>query len=312
MSKWQFTKGLHALGNGCYAYLQPDGGWGYSNAGLVVDGDQSLLVDTLMDLPLTRAMLDAMKRATPQAARIDTVVNTHSNPDHVNGNQLVPGAQIISTAACLAEMREQSRHKGPPFTGEALAFFNEVMGPDRFDLGGIVPTLPTRTFEGELTLHVGAKAVVLHQFAPAHTRGDLVAYVPDDRIAFAGDLLFIEGHPIIWAGPIDNWIAACDRMLRWDLDAVVPGHGPITDKAGIRKLRGYFAYVRDESRKRFDAGMGYEEAARDISLRDFADWIDAERIVVNVRACYRDFAHEQESLSINDLFVAMSRIKHLH
>lgn len=67
MTKWQFTKGLHTLGNGCYGYLQPDGGWGYSNAGLIVDGKDSLLVDTLMDLKLTREMLDAMRRATPQA-----------------------------------------------------------------------------------------------------------------------------------------------------------------------------------------------------------------------------------------------------
>ena len=44
MSKWQYTKGLHDLGNGCFAYLQPDGSWGWSNAGLIVDHDQTLLV----------------------------------------------------------------------------------------------------------------------------------------------------------------------------------------------------------------------------------------------------------------------------
>jgi glyoxylase-like metal-dependent hydrolase (beta-lactamase superfamily II) len=312
MANWQFTKGLHALGNGCYAYLQPDGGWGYSNAGLIVDGSDSLLIDTLMDLKLTREMLDAMRRATSETDKIRTIVNTHSNPDHTNGNQLLSGVKIISTQACLEEMRERPARRGSPFTGEALAFFNEVMGPDRFDRNGIVPTLPTRTFDGELTLQVGSKTVELHQFAPAHTRGDLVAYVPEDRTAFAGDLLFIEGHPIIWAGPVENWIAACDRMLGWDLETVVPGHGPITDKAGIRTLRDYFIYVRNESRKRFDAGMGYEEAARDISLRDFSDWIDAERIVVNVYACYRGFTHAQEELSANTLFAAMGRIKHRH
>jgi cyclase len=307
MSKWQFTKGLHELGNGCFAYLQPDGGWGYSNAGLIVDGDQSLLVDTLMDLRLTRDMLDAMKRATPRAARIDLLVNTHSNPDHVNGNQLVAGAQIIATRACRDEMADQSRHRGLPFTGEALAFFNEIMGEDRFQRAGIEPTLPTRTFEGAMTLAVGAKEVQLHQFGSAHTRGDLVVYLPQDRVVYAGDLLFIEGHPIIWAGPVENWIAACDHMLGWDLETVVPGHGPITDKNGIRRLRDYFEYVRDESRKRYDAGMPFEAAARDISLNSFRDWIDPERIVVNVRACYRDFAGDQAPLSINDLFAAMAR-----
>ena len=67
MTNWTYQQGLHELGNGIYAYLQPDGSWGWSNAGLVVAGERSLLVDTLFDLPLTRRMLDAMRRATPAA-----------------------------------------------------------------------------------------------------------------------------------------------------------------------------------------------------------------------------------------------------
>ena len=67
MSKWQYTKGLHDLGTGCFAYLQPDGSWGFSNAGLIVDGDQTLLVDTLFDLKLTGDMLGQMRAAVPAA-----------------------------------------------------------------------------------------------------------------------------------------------------------------------------------------------------------------------------------------------------
>ena len=79
MANWQYTKGLHDLGNGAYAYLLPDGGWGWSNAGLIADGDESLLVDTLFDLPLTAEMLAAMRDAAPAARTIDTLVNTHAN-----------------------------------------------------------------------------------------------------------------------------------------------------------------------------------------------------------------------------------------
>ncbi len=105
IGKWSYTKGLHDLGNGCYAFLQPDGGWGWSNAGLVVDGGESMLVDTLFDLKLTREMLDTMRRAEPKAAaRIGALVNTHSNGDHCFGNQLVTGAEIISSKACAEEM----------------------------------------------------------------------------------------------------------------------------------------------------------------------------------------------------------------
>ena len=77
-----YTRGLHELGDGCYAYLQPDGSWGWSNAGLVVGDGTSLLIDTLFDLRLTQEMLDAMKGAT-QVAPIASVVNTMGLPSKI-------------------------------------------------------------------------------------------------------------------------------------------------------------------------------------------------------------------------------------
>src|SRR5262245_45535968 len=106
MPRWQSTKGLHDLGNDCFAYLQPDGSWGWSNAGLVRDGDQTLLVDTLFDLPLTAAMLKTMRDAVPAARNIRKLVNTHANGDHTFGNQLVEGAEIIACRACAEEYAE--------------------------------------------------------------------------------------------------------------------------------------------------------------------------------------------------------------
>lgn len=306
MGNWAYTKGLHDLGNGCYAYLQPDGTWGYSNSGLVVDAGETLLIDTLMDLKLTQEMLDRMRAAVPASTRIDTLVNTHSNPDHTNGNQLVAGAQVVSSRACFEEMKEQSSAPRYPMAGEAGAFFQEVLG-SRFDFSGIAPALPSRTFERELFLLVGGKEVRLLEFGPAHTRGDIVVHVPADKTVFTGDILFVEGHPVIWAGPIGNWIRACDTILEWDVETIVPGHGPITNKSGVGALKHYLEYVRDESRKRFDAGMNYEDAARDITLEAFKDWTDPERIVVNVCSCYREFRGEEEPLAVPVLFGAMAR-----
>ena len=136
-SKWNYSKGLHGLGNGCYAYLQPDGSWGWSNAGLVVDGEQSLLVDTLFDLKLTREMLDTMRRAEPRAAaKIGTLVNTHSNGDHCFGNELVTGAEIIASKACAEEMRHDGGagrladfKRNAAQMGDSGAFFAEIFAP---------------------------------------------------------------------------------------------------------------------------------------------------------------------------------------
>ena len=104
MSKWRYTKGLKDIGNGVWAYLLPDGSWGWSNAGLIVDGDQTLLVDTLFDLKLTAEMLAEMRRSVPAAEHINTLFNTHHNGDHTFGNQLVDGAEIVATNATFDEM----------------------------------------------------------------------------------------------------------------------------------------------------------------------------------------------------------------
>ena len=102
-----FKHGLLDLGDNDYAWLQPDGGWGWSNAGLIVDGEDALLVDTLFDLALTQQMLDGFRAALPGIS-ISTLVNTHANGDHCWGNQLLPGAQIISSRAAAAEMAHLS------------------------------------------------------------------------------------------------------------------------------------------------------------------------------------------------------------
>ena len=309
---FQFTKGLHELGNGCFAWLQPDGGWGYSNAGLVTDAGASLLVDTLFDLALTREMLAAMRRATPAAARIGALVNTHANGDHCYGNVLVREAEIIASKATAEEMREvppsvmQSLIENAGQLGPAGEFFQRVFGA--FDFRGIEPVLPTRTFEGELELAVGGKRVRLLEVGPAHTRGDVLVHSPQDRIVFTGDILFIEGTPIVWEGPIANWIRACEKIEAMDVDVVVPGHGPITDRAGARRVREYLGFVHAAARERFDAGLPASEAAQDIELGAYADWRDPERIAVNVETAYREFRGSAERTGPLELFGRMAAL----
>jgi cyclase len=298
-SKWAYGKGLQDIGNGCYAYLQPDGSWGWSNAGLIANHGESMLVDTLFDLKLTREMLDEMRRAEPKAtAKIGTLVNTHSNGDHCFGNELVTGAEIVASEACAEEMKEDggaarlaAMQENAAQMGEAGEFFARIFKP--FTLSGINMPMPTKTFRGELECKVGNKTVRLIEVGPAHTRGDVLAYVPEDRVIFTGDILFINGHPIIWAGPVQNWINACQMMLDLDVETVVPGHGPITDKKGVAALKGYLEYITVEARKRFDAGMPVAEAAQDISLNSYSSWSDSERIVINVASLYREFSNQQ-------------------
>lgn len=306
--------GLHEVADRCHAYLQPDGSWGWSNAGLVVGDGASLLVDTLFDLPLTARMLDAMGDHT-RAAPIATLVNTHANGDHCYGNQLVDQAEIIASVATAHEMTEvppamMAALNAAP--GEVGDLFRGFFGAFEFD--GIEVRLPTRTFERRLDIDVGGRAIELIEVGPAHTRGDTIVHVPDAATVFTGDILFIGGTPIVWAGPLANWVAACDLMLGMDVDTVVPGHGPVTDKQGVAEVRDYLAFVDAEASARHAAGVDAWDAAREIAAQigastEFSGLGEFGRITVNVETVYRTLDPDHRSPDVVEQFRRMARIE---
>jgi cyclase len=312
--RWEYTKGLKDIGNGLYAWLQPDGGWGWSNAGLIRDGEASLLVDTLFDMTLTRDMLSAMEDATGiGAGKIAAIVNTHANGDHCHGNGCCPQAEIIASEASAREMAEV-----PPATlamfkaagaklGPAGTYFADVFAP--FDFENVEERAPTKTFSGAMDMKVGDKAVRLIEVGPAHTGGDVLVHVPGDKAVFTGDILFINGTPLMWAGPVANWIRACETIIAMDVDVIVPGHGPVTDKAGVRRVADYLAYIDREARKRFEAGLPVREAALDIALGDFSSWGDGERIAVNVDSLYREYRGDGKVTPVIELFALMAQVR---
>lgn len=310
--KFAYTKGLHQLGNGAYAWLQPDGGWGWSNSGLIVDGDQSLIVDTLFDAPLTQTMLSAYADANRAARDVNIVINTHHNGDHCNGNCCCPDAQIIAHRATHAHMQQeppalvQGFLDAAPDLGELGAYIEHCFGP--FDFKSVTQKLPDTLFDDQLDIQLGDKWVHLIHVGPAHTPGDTLVYVPADKTVFTGDILFIGGHPILWEGPVGNWIAACERIIDMDVETIVPGHGPITTKQGVAQVKLYLETLRDEARKRFDAGMTYQEAALNISLGVFDDWGDRERLMVNCATLYREFGSPHQA-EIAELFASMAQYR---
>ncbi len=305
-----YTRGLHEVADGVHAWLLPNGGWGLSNAGFVAGDGAGLLVDTLFDLRLTAEMLDGLRPLT-DTAPIGTVVNTHANGDHCYGNSLVPHAEIVASTAAAREMDEtppallagmvKAARGMAPVLGR---WIEAAFGPYEFD--GIELRAPTSTFDGSLTLDVAGRAVELIEVGPAHTAGDVIAHLPDVGVVFTGDIVFHKGTPIMWAGPIENWIAACDRICALEPTVVVPGHGPVTDADGARETRDYLAFLRDEVGKRFDARMSYLDAANDIELGAFADLGETGRIVVNTHNIYRDLDPSFSPTDVMTLFTQMA------
>ncbi|WP_336952615.1 MBL fold metallo-hydrolase [Sphingobium aromaticivastans] len=314
MAKWAYERGLQQVGPGAYAYLQPDGSWGWSNAGLIADGDQSLLVDTLFQLSLTEQMLAAMADAVPAARSIDTLVNTHADADHIFGNQLVKSAHIVASQAAAGEfLKVTPEDYGRIFEnwqelGAGARYIHDCLGNEGFQFNDIVLTQPHETFVKEKRLKVGDKNVVLTAVGPAHTSGDVLVHAVEDRVVYTGDLLFSGAHPVLWEGSLEGWVAACDHILSLDIDVVVPGHGPLTDKTRVAEFRAYLLWFRDEVRKRFEAGLAIEETALEIvELPDLPEWNTPERIIGAVNFLYRKYGSPQATSNFLEIFGLFDR-----
>lgn len=296
------------LGTGCHAWVQTAGGWGRSNAGLVVGDGASLLVDTLFDVPLTRRMLADLAPLTA-AAPIATVVNTHGNGDHWFGNQLLAGTEIVAASASLADMRAVGPREVVALRGmptAAGAFVRSAFGP--FDIAGVTPTYPTRTYDGVLELCVGGLDVVLTDVGPAHTSGDTIVHVPDAGTVFVGDIVFSGGTPVVWNGPVGNWIAAGRRLLDLGVHTIVPGHGPVAGPEVVHDLVDYLEFVAEHATARFGAGMPFDVAAADIDLGRYAWLPERERLAVNVHAVYRELDPALPPLDGPALFGCMAAL----
>jgi 2-keto-4-pentenoate hydratase/2-oxohepta-3-ene-1,7-dioic acid hydratase in catechol pathway/glyoxylase-like metal-dependent hydrolase (beta-lactamase superfamily II) len=302
-----YSRGLHEVADRVWAWTLPDGGYGWSNAGLVAGERASLLVDTLFDLALTREMLTAMKSLTDRAPISDALI-THSNGDHTHGNQLLDeSVRIIAAQGTADEIAHgmapemlamaQTANLGPVATPYARDRFGH------FDFSGIKLRNADQTFDADLTIEVGGRQINLLNLGPAHTAADSVVHVPDAGVLFGGDLLFIGCTPIVWAGPIANWIRACDVMIAMDAPIVVPGHGPVTDPDGIRAVRGYLAHVAEQAEAAYRKGLSWAEAADTIDLGEYATWLDAERVVVNVYQRYRELDSDTPRLEVMALLV---------
>jgi glyoxylase-like metal-dependent hydrolase (beta-lactamase superfamily II) len=276
-----------------YACLQEDRGVGCSNSGLVNCGG-GLVVDTFWDLPHTQRMIDHYARVWEAPA--GRVVNTHHNGDHCWGNQLFPEAEIIGHRLCaegmilespaaMQAMRNAAGHDDPTVAGFAAALA-------AFDFAGVRITPPTTLFEGCYDLDLDGTRVELIYVGPAHTQGDVIVHLPAERVVFAGDVLFRLCTPVGWEGTYARWFEALDRIVALDPAVIVPGHGPVCGTEGPREMKSYLEYVRSESKRCFDAGLGALDAAKRIDPGPYATWTEPQRILFNVERAYRELRGE--------------------
>jgi cyclase len=266
---------LHEVADGVFAYVQPDGSWMINNTGFLVARDGVSAIDSCSTERRTRAFLDTIAGVT--AAPIRTLVNTHHHPDHTAGNGFFPGAAIVAHEKARAEMRML----GLPHNS---GVWTDV------DYGDLELALPFLTFADRMTLWADdRRCELLYCGGPAHTTNDVVVWLPEQSVLFAGDLLFNGGTPFLMSGSVVGAIDVLEGFLRpLGAKTIVPGHGPVGGPEMIDDVLGYLHFVRDVARDGHAAGVTPLELARGTDLGRYAQWTDTERIVGNLYRAYDD------------------------
>ncbi|HEY8153506.1 MAG TPA: MBL fold metallo-hydrolase [Myxococcota bacterium] len=190
------------------------------NVGVLATGRGAVIVDSMtfrMQGAHIRELAEKVGRGPTQA-----IINTHFHRDHTHGNPaFAAGTQVWSTQ----RTRDYLLHFDAPYWEGAAA-----------------GTLPNQTFEEAHELSVGDKTIRLQHLGRGHTGGDLVVLFVEDRVLHTGDLFFNGRYPNIdleAGGSVREWIATLDRVMALDFDRVIPGHGPVTDREGLRAFQGF-------------------------------------------------------------------------
>jgi cyclase len=265
---------LQEVGDGVFAYFQPDGTWWINNTGFLAGPQGVISIDACSTERRTRAYQQAIATVTPAPVR--AVVNTHHHGDHTFGNCLFPGAAIIA--------HERAR-------AEAIAFGSPREFPfwNNPDWGDLELDPPFVTFADEIALHAGdLRAQVRYVGTPAHTTNDSIVWIPERSVLFCGDLIFNGGTPFLLMGSVAGAVEVLEQVLMpLGAQTVVPGHGPVFGGTSpIDATLDYLRFVLDLAARALEAGVSPLEAARDTDLGRFAGWSDPERIAGNLhRAC---------------------------
>lgn len=300
----RFAGGLREVAPRTWAWLQPNGGLGESNAGLVAGDGQSLLVDTLWDERLTGRMLGALREPLAGAPLRQAFV-THPDGDHWWGNAaLDPSVEIVATPACDRAMRKEApprvlnlmartaalARRAPGRVGATARFGHAQLAP--FAWRGVRLRYADRTIEDGTTLDVGGRTARILDLGPTHSPADAVVHLPDVGVVFAADLLFVGVTPIMWHGSVETWLTALDALLALDAGVYVPGHGPPCGRAEIEQLAAYWRWLGAAAGEQRAAGRSVGETARMLlrspEHQSFAEWLNPERLLVNVATMYRE------------------------
>ncbi|MET4671407.1 MULTISPECIES: MBL fold metallo-hydrolase [Streptomyces] len=264
---------MQEVADGVLVYVQPDGGWCLSNAGVLVSGGEAAVIDTAATERRARALRAEIVSLTGAVPR--TVVNTHFHGDHSFGNYVfTPDAVIVAHEAARAEMA---------VAGLGL----QGLWPG-VDWGNVALALPTLTFRDRMTLHVGELTAQLIHPGPAHTTTDTVVWVPDRSVLFVGDIVMNGATPFCLMGSVAGSLRTIEHLRSYGARTVVTGHGPVGGPEIFDAGEAYLRWLQQLAADGVRAGLSPLQMARMTDLGEFAGLLDSERLVGNLHRAYAE------------------------
>lgn len=288
------------VAEGVYAVLRsehPDEQPGHGNSLIIINDEDVVVVDATRMPSQARRIIAAVRELTSKPVR--TLIHTHWHDDHVYGNQAFaeafPGLQIIAHQntrqdmleislkrnlpgykkdypAFVAQIEERLKDASRPLSPEGRGQMERMAARIRseiVELPTLKPVVPNVTFDSSLTLYRGSREIRLLHFGPANTRGDVVVYLPRERVVASGDLI-VSPIPYAHGSYMTDWIAANRRLAALDAGVIVPGHGKILrDKEYLtletRLIESLVAQVRAAAGR----GLSLEDTRKALDLTEF-------------------------------------------
>ncbi len=301
---------LHPLAEGVYAAIATELGAGFSNAGLIDLGEQTLVFDAFVNPLTAEDLLEASIQLTGR--KPSTVVISHWHPDHWGGLQVFGECAILATHATrlamlpLAKEMEQDRQDPSRMERELQSAEKRLadetdpgqrrnlqiaVSRQRYDLQTLPtlqPTLPNQTFDGKIVFHGTVRSAELVSTGRGHTESDCILRLPKDRVAFIGDIGFFQSQPFMPYGFPPEWITLLNDLANGKAKTFVPGHGPLGRKADLRLEAQYIQAMENMIQQVIRRGGTVRDALRETLPPPFDAWQKlGHRFEANVRSSFK-------------------------
>ena len=301
---------LHALAEGVYAAIATEMGAGFCNTGLVDLGDRTLIIDAFENPQAAEDLLTASIQLTGR--KPDVVIISHFHPDHWAGLQVFKNSAILATHPTRQKMipiaKEMLKDKQDPAELQSYLQQSEASLTAEADenkrhslevsiarqrhtlqaLPGLEPTLPNQIFQDKVIFHGNRRSAELIVTGKAHTISDCILRLPQDSIAFIGDIGFFNSQPFMPYGFPLKWAALLEKMATWDVETFVPGHGPLGSKDDLSIEATYIRTLEDMVHQVVQSGGTVEDALRKTLPPPFDAWqAIGQRFEANVRSSFK-------------------------